>query len=87
MTTFTITFDPQIADYPWDVVDSDGDVLDSFETEAEAVQDATERQAEAEAEAREERLAELRAKVAELVDDVDDEAALAAVVEMLRAGR
>lgn len=35
--TYAIRFDASEKSYPWDVVDADGDVFDSFATRAEAV--------------------------------------------------
>ena len=89
---FQVAFDadPDL-DCPWDVLDADGDVVDSFETKAEAVAYARELAAEAirEAaeEARQERLDDARSDIESALADCEDEAVLARVLAMLNAAK
>lgn len=75
--------DPEDANYPWIVLDPNGNPDDQFETKAEAVRHCCGRIAEAEEEATEVRLAALRDEVAELAAGCEDEDLLGRVRAML----
>lgn len=82
---YTVRYDdaPECGVYQWEVRDDAGDVWDSFETEAEAIRRAERLEGERLLEDAEERLEVLRADVAELVSDCDDESILATMLNLL----
>jgi hypothetical protein len=74
-------------EYPFVVVDADGDIMDSFATYSEARRDAKERDIAYQAEKREEILSRLRGQINDEIESIDDVEILRAVLVLIRKGR
>jgi hypothetical protein len=87
LTDYSVAYlpDPDDPEYlPYAVLDAEGEIADQWDTQAEAIEDATAKQAEIDEERAEERREALREQIGDLTADVADEGTLRMVVALLK---
>ena len=83
---YTVRFDAgPDRDYPWDVLDESGTLLDSFAARYKAIDDARARGAGGGETRTLDRLGDLRGEIADLLEEVEDEDLLCRIKAMITA--
>jgi hypothetical protein len=87
LTDFSVIARPDCnpeEEYPYEVLDRDGDHVEGFDEEDDAIAEAEELQEGADQERAEERLTNLKDQAADLIADCEDEATIKKVLAMLK---